>query len=284
MNGIKRVVLCADDFGLNEAIDTGIIRLAEQGRLSATSCLVHGPTFVANAPALKQVGIQVGLHLNFTEPLGSPGLYLPLARLVRRSYLRTLDAKVVRAQIESQFDAFHTVMGRAPHFVDGHQHIHQLPQIRNALIATLVQRYGGGERPWLRNTQARPGLPAPHRFKAAVIQALGAATLARQASRAGFYLNARFAGVYDFQGGEPVYRSLLAGWLNNVQDGDLLMCHPAARVDATDPMGAQRVAEFNVLASDATGRLLYDNKIQGRTKRFGAGPTLHGASPPMAVR
>lgn len=274
----KRVVLCADDFGMNDAIDTGIIRLAGQGRLSATSCLVHGASFAANAQALAKAPIQTGLHLNFTEQIGVPGLYLPLATLIRRSYLRQLDGNAVRAQIAQQLDVFHEVMGRAPDFVDGHQHIHQLPQIRGALLEALALRYQGGVRPWLRSTRctAQSGLPASCRVKAAVIQTLGARALAGRAQRAGFYLNARFAGVYDFRGGERVYRSLLTGWLSNVRDGDLLMCHPAARVDPADPMGAQRLAEFNVLASDETGHCLHENRIQGRTERFGAGPDLHG--------
>lgn len=293
----KRVVLCADDFGMSPGIDTGIIRLAAQGRLSAASCLARGPTFASHAPALAATGVQVGLHLNFTERLGPPeaergaagrrpgdqaspvrepyaaptGLYLPLSVLIRRAYLRRLDGRVLRAQIQDQLDGFETAFGRPPDFVDGHQHVHQLPQIRQALLDTLQRRYRGMALPWLRSTRAisLDGTPAGHRRKAAIIQALGAAALARRANRAGFGLNARFAGVYDFRGGEAAYRALLSEWLRRIGDGDVLMCHPAAQADASDPLGPQRVAEFNVLSADETGRWLQQYGIQPRRAGFG---------------
>ncbi len=268
---IKRVVLCADDFGMSEAIDTGIIRLAEQGRLSAASCLSLGPTFARHAHTLADTGAQMGLHLNFTESLGQPGLYLPLATLIRRAYGRRLDAGAVRAQIQAQLDAFEAMLGRAPDFVDGHQHVHQLPQIRDILLQTLAGRYAGRARPWLRSTRAVPlaGLPARQRAKAQVIQVLGAAALRRNARRLGFHLNVRFAGVYDFRGGEAAYGRLLSSWLERLQDGDLLMCHPAAHADPADPMGRQRLAEFNVLAGADAGRWLGQNRIRGRLVHFG---------------
>lgn len=267
--GIKRVVLCADDFGMSEAIDTGIIRLATQGRLSAASCLSQGPTFARHAPALAETGIQAGLHLNFTEALGQPGLYLPLPVLIRRAYGRRLDGEVVRNQILYQLEAFESVLGRAPDFVDGHQHVHQLPQIRHVLLDVLARRFTGRSRPWLRSTRAVPQLPAGQRAKAMIIQALGAATFNHSARRYGFHLNARFAGVYDFRGKEAAYRRLLPNWLRHMRDGDLLMCHPAAYADATDPLGRQRLAEFNVLAGDEAGHWLQENRIQARRARFG---------------
>lgn len=283
----KRVVLCADDFGMNAAIDEGIVRLAAQGRLSAASCLTLGPTFAANAADLARTGAQTGLHLNFTEQLSGESstqgkssdetrqLYLPLPDLIRRAYLRRLNGDIVREQILRQLDSFETVFGRTPHFVDGHQHIHQLPGIRQVLVDVLAQRYRGRVRPWLRGTRAAPlqGVAAAHRNKARVIQTLGAGALARRARKAGFCLNSRFAGVYDFQGGEAVYRALLAAWLQHVGDGDVLMCHPAAHIDHADALGAQRVAEFNVLSSDDAGLWLQQYNIQPWRLPFQPGET-----------
>src|SRR5690606_16674643 len=140
-----------------------------------------------HASTLMQTGIQTALHLNFTEALTRPGFYLPLAMLIRRAYLRRLDVDTVRSQISRQLDAFEEVFGRARHFVDGHQHIHQLPQIREALMALLAQRYPGPARPWLRCTRAAALGTTPFRYraKAAIIQALGASKLARLAGANG---------------------------------------------------------------------------------------------------
>lgn len=270
---MKRAIFCADDFGMSHAIDTGIIRLAEQGRLSATSCLSEGPTFSANAPALVQTGIQLGLHLNFTEALSrqavaSPSaktqeFYLPLSALIRNAYLRRLDRGVVTEQIRRQLDRFEAVFGRRPDFVDGHQHVHQLPVIRDLLLDILKQRYHQVGLPWLRNTRSIKlvGPAAKYRAKAAIIQGLGSSTTARRAVRDGFRGNARFAGVYDFQGGETAYRALLSAWIPQMGDHDLLMCHPAAYADSQDPMGNQRFAEFRVLSGSRTAQQLHENKI-----------------------
>jgi len=246
----RRVVICADDFGMNAGIDAGILDLGRRGVLQATSCLVEGPSFSLDAPALRESGLQTGLHLNFTEALGAEGLFLPLGKLIASAYLRRLDAGRLHSQIVRQLDRFEAVMGRAPDFVDGHQHVHQLPQIREALLDELSRRYPD-RKPWLRYTAAapQPAISMRLRFKAFVIEVLGSRRLARLARRNGFGLNRGFLGVYDFQGGEQGYAQLLRAWLAHAREGDLLMCHPAARAEADDGLGMQRVAEYRVLAT-----------------------------------
>lgn len=250
----KRIVVCADDFGMNSEIDAGILSLAQLGRLSATSCMAGAPMFKQDAPALKASGLQTGLHLNFTEALGGSGMFVPLPRLIMRTYARRLDFEAVRGQIVRQLDAFEDVMGREPDFVDGHQHVHQLPQIRTALLTELAQRYAA-KLPWLRYTgvRAQPTVPPRLRYKAQIIQTLGANRFANLARGWGFALNAGFLGVYDFQGGAANYEALLQAWLRHAQAGDVLMCHPASRVNASDGLGAQRFAEFQVLAGESAG-------------------------------
>lgn len=247
----KKLVICADDYGMSEAINQAVLQLAQLGRLNATSCLVGGP-------ALRESGIQIGLHLNFTEKLAaSQGIYLPIGSLIRACWLRRLGPQQVRAQIHAQFDRFEQVMGRQPDFVDGHQHVHQFPVIRTQLLAVLHQR-SGDHKPWLRSTRAPTlaGIPVAQRLKAKVVQALGGGKLSALAQVGGYPMNARFLGVYDFQGGQTSYLGYLDAWLRNAVSGDLLMCHPAARHDPADTLGQQRLAEFTVLASDAAG-LLY---------------------------
>jgi len=258
----KKMVICADDFGMNSGIDAAVLSLAGLGRLNATSCLVEGPAFSADAAALKASGLQMGLHLNFTEAMGQPGLYLPVSKLIIRAYLRRLDADRVRDQIVRQLDRFEKVLGQAPDFIDGHQHVHQLPQIREALLSELERRYARS-RPWLRFTRVRfqPGLSWSLLAKAKIIEFLGAHGFARRARRYGFPLNDGFLGVYNFQGGEVVYQTLLSGWLKHAGDGDVLMCHPAAEAMAGDGLGAQRVAEYRVLAGDQAARWMADRGL-----------------------
>lgn len=258
----KRVVVCGDDFGMNAAIDEGMIALAGMGRLSAVSGLSLGPTFTANAPRLAMLDIDVGLHVNFTEPLGSAAdADLPsLARLILRAYAGRLDTVWVDRHLARQFDAFEAAFGRAPDYVDGHQHVHQLPVIRERMLLALKQRYGL-RMPWLRQTApgVLRGLPLKASLKARVIGALGAAELGRQASRQGLRSNRRLLGVYGFEGGQRRYADLLRNWLFHAHDGDLLMCHPAKDGLEDSVMARQRRAEYDVLACPQLGDWLAVN-------------------------
>ncbi|ANN68610.1 hypothetical protein BAU08_22440 [Bordetella bronchialis] len=246
---VRRIVVCADDFGMNPSIDEGVLGLARAQRLSAVGCLSLAPEFRRDAASLRELDVDAGVHLNFTEALGESGLYLPLPRLIACTYARVLDSGRVARQIERQLDAFESAMGRAPDFVDGHQHVHQLPQIRHALFRVLARRYPR-QGPWLRHTApgCLDGVPTPLRRKARIIAALGAGPFAKAAAEAGLRTNRRFLGVYDFAGGAQAYDDLLTLWLRNACDGDLLMCHPAMPAGGRRGMDAQRGAEYQVLS------------------------------------
>lgn len=261
---IKHVIVCGDDFGMNADIDEAMISLAALGRMSAVSCLTLGPTFLANAARLAKLDIDLGLHLNLTEALSDGAQAMPsLSRLIMRAYAGRLDAAWVDAQLERQFDAFEAAFGRMPDYVDGHQHVHQLPVVRQRLLALLKRRYGG-RMPWLRQTAPGmlSGIPLKETFKAHVIGALGAAALGRDAARDGLRTNRRMLGVYGFEGGKRHYADLLQNWLVNACDGDLLMCHPAKDSSGDCAMSRQRRAEYEVLACPKMGEWLRTNGVR----------------------
>lgn len=66
---MKRLILCADDFAVNEAASLGIAALAHAGRISATSAMVLSPRWAKDAALLQDVRgrIDVGLHLDWTS-------------------------------------------------------------------------------------------------------------------------------------------------------------------------------------------------------------------------
>lgn len=246
---------------MNPAVNAGILSLAGRDRLSATSLLVDAPAAGRDLPALLASGLQLGLHLNLTESFGQPGLCLPLGRLIRMAWLGRLPEDAVRTAVRRQLALFMDITGRAPDYVDGHQHVHQLPRIRDALLDALPEPRDG--QPWVRDV-GRPrmaGLPPRLRFKAAVIAGLGATGLRRRARARGHALNPGFLGVYDFQGGAPAYEGWLRRWLASCHDGDVLMCHPALGVDDADALSAQRQAEHEVLAGALMTRLLAEHHL-----------------------
>lgn len=256
--------VCIDDFGLHQGINEAALELIGSRRVSALGCMTEGPEWRAGAAALRALppgSADLGLHLNFTEsflPARSPR---SLASLIAAAYSGRLDAGSIAAGLRAQFDAFEDAIGAPPDFVDGHRHVHQLPVIREALVAEIVRRYGQQSRPWLRNTAAPPESRAQALsnlgwFKRKFITMLGAARLHELARGAGLAQNSRLIGVYGFSGSAGDYEQRLARWLWQARDGDLLMCHPAATLVPGDPIAAARVTEYQVLRGASLPALL----------------------------
>jgi predicted glycoside hydrolase/deacetylase ChbG (UPF0249 family) len=253
-----------DDFGLHPGICDASLQLVSQARVHAIGCMVGGAAWTDDYPCLVNLPserLDLGLHLDLTErPLTQPGQ--ALRQLIARAYTRSLDLPAVRTEIAAQLDAFESALGRRPAYVDGHQHVHQLPGVRQVLLEALSRRYAG-DLPWLRRTRAvaRTGRWRDS-AKTALIAGLGARGLAAQARQLGFGQNRRLWGVYDFRGDESAYRARLAGWLRECGDGDLLMCHPGVSHDPGDALIDSRTVEFHVLSSTAFGLMLRAEAIQ----------------------
>jgi chitin disaccharide deacetylase len=253
----REICICVDDFGLHDGVNEAALALAGLARVHAIGCLVGGRAWnsIWSARLQRQhaAGIDIGLHLDLTESPLLPRSRRRLPSLIAGSLLHRLDAGHIRAEIQAQLDQFEQALGHGPAFVDGHQHVHQLPVVRRELLDELASRYQR-QRPWLRSTRAGAG--AGSLIKARGIELLGARGLDAQARRMGFCQNARLLGVYDFEGGADRYRELVAGWLASARNADLLMCHAGVGPQADDPICNARQWEYQVLASTAFGELL----------------------------
>jgi hypothetical protein len=270
-NGLPTPVicLCADDYGIAPGVGIAIRRLIRAGRLSAVSCMTATAHWSAEAVRLRPLGssVQVGLHLSLTcgRPAGpmaalAPAGRLPsLARLVRKALAGAIDRAEIEAEIDRQLDRFEDALGRPPDFLDGHQHVHQLPGIRDAVFAVHERRLKA-RGAWLRY----PAMPATdllaHRVAKArtlAINLLGRGFRTEGRSR-GIPGNARFRGVRDFVG-EPPYGELFARFIRGLGAGDLVMCHPGLVDDelrAVDPLTDPRQEEFRFLLSPQCGDVL----------------------------
>jgi chitin disaccharide deacetylase len=256
MNAPRRIALCVDDFGLHAGIDAAVLELAGRARLSAVSCMVGLPRWRSSGKSIQALdadAVDVGLHLDLTEAPLDATLRRPVGAWIAQAGLGLLPMPRLRAEIDAQLAAFVDVVGREPAHVDGHQHVHQLPGVRDLLIEILERRAGAGPRPWLRNTRA----PRGEGFKPGLIAALGSDGLAGLAAGHGFRQNRRMLGVYDFHGDAAAYTARLAHWLDEAGDGDLLMCHPSHAVAAPgDAILAARTVEAAVLGGDDWPALL----------------------------
>jgi predicted glycoside hydrolase/deacetylase ChbG (UPF0249 family) len=255
-------VLCADDFALTDGVSRSILALLEHGKLSATGAMTNRPHWrrLAGELAAFAPRADLGIHLNLTcaAPLGAmptiaPGGTLPsLGRLARAALLSGAARAEIAAEIARQCAAFEDALGRPPDFVDGHQHVHVLPGIRHAVIATVASRYAPG------SVYLRDPADSPSAIRArgvAVAKALVIAGLAfgfgENARRAGIPVNRGFSGVAPFDPARD-FGADLRRFLVRPGSAHLVMCHPGFIDDELariDPVIATRPLEHAALAA-----------------------------------
>ena len=153
----------------------------------------------------------------------------------------------MRDLIRRQFDRFEDLTGHAPAFIDGHQHVHQFPQIRETLLQEAAARYPA--RPALRSTR-----PFARDHKSRLIHTLGGQHLDRHSD--GWRKNPCFGGVYDFKPDAATLANHWQRWLAAAPDGSVIMCHPAVPGDDwQDDIKPARENEWRYLTSDAFAAL-----------------------------
>ncbi|MGJ7532682.1 MULTISPECIES: ChbG/HpnK family deacetylase [Variovorax] len=245
---LRYLCICADDFGMSAGINSAVFDLAEQRKISATSCMVRRDAWLTGTRMLRRIDparFDTGLHLDLTRPARAGGTEPGLFGLLARTYTRTAFAPGLQADIRDQLTRFEDAMGRAPAFVDGHRHVHQFPVVRDLLVEEITRRYAALP-PWIRSTA--PGLRrGPDRLKARVIHALGGARLSTLAAQRGIPMSSHLLGVYDFSGDMQQHEQRLSEWISACNTGDVLMCHPSAGIEPGDPHGAARLREYALL-------------------------------------
>ncbi len=271
----RRIRLCADDYGLSPGVNRAIRDLIARGRLNATSVMAVGPAIGRNEVEALQNAARtnprcaLGLHATLSAPFHpltmhfrplDGGLFPPVAKLLRKALLRRLDADIIRAEVSAQLSAFAEKFGRAPDFVDGHQHVQLFPQVRDGFFAAMKHAAPGA---WIRQGGRVQALAQRLRSPKALLLDLLSAQFRRDASRANIAFNPAFAGAYDFSAAAD-FADLMAEFLDGLPDNGLVMCHPGF-VDDTlkrlDPLTDQREREYAYLAGDAFPRLLAANNI-----------------------
>jgi predicted glycoside hydrolase/deacetylase ChbG (UPF0249 family) len=277
---LQPVILCADDFALAEGVSEGILRLAGAGRLTAIGCMTVSPLWHSLAGRLDAVEerCDIGLHLTLTdhEPIGALPLLAPagrlpgLRRLMAAAFAGKLAPAEIRDELRRQWDTFVAARGRPPDFLDGHQHVHLLPGVRERVLE-LAMMGGLERRPYLRVCWEPPGgvLARGIAISKALSISLLSAPLRREVSRLGLAANDSFRGVHTFDPSVD-YATLFPRFLAGRARRPLVMCHPGfvdSRLRAIDAVTDQRRREYDYFASE---RFTVDLEAAGcRLARFG---------------
>ncbi|QWG17629.1 ChbG/HpnK family deacetylase [Bradyrhizobium sediminis] len=271
----RRIWLCADDYGLSPGVNRAIRDLIERGRLNATSVMVVGPSIgrdevrALESAAADSPRCAIGLHVTLTAPF-SPltmhfrpvdgGIFLPFPKLLRAGLLRRLDPELVYDELMLQLAAFGELFGRAPDFVDGHQHAQLFPGVRDAFLTAVKEAAPGA---WVRQGGRRQPLARRLGAPKALVLDILSAQFRRRASRAAIAFNPGFAGAYDFTR-QPDFSALMHQFLDQLPEDGLIMCHPGFVDDvlvSLDPLTVQREREHAFLGGEHFPRLLTANKV-----------------------
>src|SRR5579863_3743507 len=144
---MKRLIVNADDFGLSLSINRGILVAHRDGILTSASLLANGLAFEDAIVLSRQFPqLSVGVHLNLSE--GPPASPAPrISSLVNKAgelhlkplqlWIGLLGRQINLAEIQAEWRAqILKVLGAGviPTHLDGHLHVHVLPQLRPIVI------------------------------------------------------------------------------------------------------------------------------------------------------
>jgi chitin disaccharide deacetylase len=221
------------------------------------------------AVAARSPRCAIGLHATLTAPFRpltmhfqpiDGGLFLGFAKLLRMGLLRRLDPEIIHAELMVQLATFNEMFGRAPDFVDGHQHVQLFPQVRDAFLTAVKQ---AAPHAWVRQGGRRQPLDRRLGPPKALLLDLLSAHFRKRAARADIAFNPGFDGAYDFSR-SPDFGVQMRRFLDRLPEGGVIMCHPGFVDDvlvSLDPLTAQREREHAFLGGEDFPALLAANNV-----------------------
>lgn len=134
-DGKRYLIVNADDFGLSEGTNLGIMEAHQRGIVTSASLMVRWPA-AAGAAAYTSLypTLSTGIHLDLGEWTYSGGKWVPLYEVVPSD-----DAGAISAEVSRQLQVFKELVGGDPTHIDSHQHIHRSEPVRSVVIEAARQ-------------------------------------------------------------------------------------------------------------------------------------------------
>ncbi|XP_040204348.1 carbohydrate deacetylase [Rana temporaria] len=153
LNTVKLVVT-GDDFGYCPRRDVGIVECFQAGAISNVSLLVNGNSAASAANLANRYNIPIGLHANLSEGIpvcgdlqhnstliSAQGFFHGKMGIRKALAQGLLNMAEVRQELCAQVRRFRELTGQNPQHMDGHQHVHVLPRIRE-VFAQVLNEHG----------------------------------------------------------------------------------------------------------------------------------------------
>lgn len=127
---MRWLVVNADDFGLSDGVNAGVLRAHREGIVTSASLMVRAPAAErAVEGAAAHPELSVGLHVDLGEWFqDAAGGWHP-----RYTVVDVSDEAAVVAELDRQVERFRELVGRGPTHMDSHQHVHRSEPVRSAM-------------------------------------------------------------------------------------------------------------------------------------------------------
>lgn len=124
------LIVNADDFGLSEDVNQGIIQAHERGIVTSASLMVRSEWAAAAAAYGRgHPSLSLGIHVDLGCWFFRGGKWVEQYRVVS-----TDDEGAVRDEVARQLEGFGALTGRTPTHLDSHQHVHRDEPVRSVLL------------------------------------------------------------------------------------------------------------------------------------------------------
>lgn len=139
---MKKLIINADDFGLTEGTNLGIIKGIKEGIVSSTTVMINMPYAYEGIEILKSMAFKsAGVHLTLTAGYPTlstrevPSLVDREGKFYRRrnELFPKLMLEDVEKELRNQIQLF-IKTGLNPSHLDGHHHIHMYDGIREIVV------------------------------------------------------------------------------------------------------------------------------------------------------
>lgn len=145
----KKLIICADDFGLTKSVNKSIIEVYKLGNLTHASLMINMPGTI-EAFKLSRVykNLHVGLHFNISEgksKMGSSsltnkyGYFYSRSKIIMRYLMGKINSEDIKNEILFQCNEFKKYKTELK-YIDSHQHVHMLPFVFNSIINIIRKK------------------------------------------------------------------------------------------------------------------------------------------------
>jgi predicted glycoside hydrolase/deacetylase ChbG (UPF0249 family) len=149
---MKMLIVNADDFGLTEGINRGIVDGFKDGIITSASLIPTMPAFEHAVGLSKEnPDLDIGVHLSLTvgKPCSKNGSLSRIIEqgefiqsyihVIRSIYANSIHMEDIKNEMSAQIRKVEEAGLRISH-LDSHQHVHMVPRVFNLLL-TLMQEH-----------------------------------------------------------------------------------------------------------------------------------------------